>query len=133
MSQLSPRFINWDILSTFHTMGFCSVGFCLTNGILSCILSPIRLNARLLPTQSTLSNNKNMTMCHHCIIYVPTVCTHHYAIVWTPCQQPSCREFYFCSRFPRSHYLVWWVRVKVSIWGRVSKLLGSNYNPKPSI
>ena len=57
--------------------------------------------------------------------------THRYTIVWTPCQQSSGHEFYFFSRFPCSHYLVWWVRVKVSIWGRISKLLGSNYNPNP--
>ena len=32
---------------------------------------------------------------------------------------------FICSRFPRNHDLVWWVRVSLGVRDRVSKLLGS--------
>ena len=49
----------------------------------------------------------------------------------------TARGIFFSNEFPRGHYLVWWVRVRVKCLGRVnfvamvkvSKLLGSNFNP----
>ena len=39
-------------------------------------------------------------------------------------------DTFICSQFPCGRYLVWWVRVEMVNFGvRVSKLLGSNYNP----
>ena len=32
-------------------------------------------------------------------------------------------EICICNGFPRGHYLVWWVRVKFSLWVRVSGMI----------